>query len=73
MIIVAMKKAKEIEPEETVLQIVSMGVKTTKEALRFIKSKPDEFTGKELQVIKPGKLFKVREKKQTEIIWDENK
>ena len=71
MIIVAHCKAINLDPTEDVMVVRQTGIKTTKAGIKYIRENPGKFVkGEELEIIIPGKKFKVKETVLLEITWE---
>ena len=63
MIIVAWRKAGELPKDTLVMTVRQDGFTTTKQAIAYTKKNPNTFDKDDiLEVIKPGKKFKIKEK-----------
>ena len=70
MIIVAWRKAGELPKDAQVMTVRHANVKTTKAGIKFIKENPNKFEkDDELEIIMPGKKFKIQETIQIGIVW----
>jgi len=74
MKIVAWRKAGELPADMPVMVVRQADIKTTKGGIKFIKDNPLKFEKDDvLEVIVPGKQFKIKETTQVSIAWKGDK
>ena len=74
MKIVAWRKAGDLPKDELVMAVLVDSVKTTKAGVKFAAENPHEFEQDDIiEVIIPGKQFKIKETTQISIAWEGDK